>query len=111
MQPERSSNPIRRISGGSSTHFVIDSCDGAEAVANAFVAMGPGKYLPPAKARTARCAREQDRGGGSGVEGGYAVGLWPAFGPGFFGSATRSPMVRESQHKTNADVEIIFQTL
>ena len=33
---------------------------------------------PPAKARTARCAREQDRGGGSGVEGGYAVGLWPA---------------------------------
>ena len=33
---------------------------------------------PPAKARTARCAREQDRGGGLGVEGGYAVGLWPA---------------------------------
>ena len=41
----------------------------------------------PAKARTARCAREQDRGGGRARRVGTRSGFGRPFGPGFFGGA------------------------
>ena len=55
-----------------------------------------GTFLP-AKARTARCAGEQDCGGGRGAEGGYAVGLWPAQRAGILWRCCHVPTAREKR--------------
>ena len=67
------------------------------------VNLGYSGHPVPAKARTARCAGEQDHGGGSGVEGEYAVGFFQLGGPGFFGGAVAVAVSTAREERLDAE--------